>query len=163
MDTKLHSQYRSHTCGELTKEDIGKQVQLSGWISTIRDHGGITFVDLRDHYGITQLVLHVEPTFKLTKESVITVKGTVIERSADTVNTKLKTGFVEVEVTELSLISACLTTPPFEIDESKSVSEDLRLKYRFLDLRNPDVKKNIVFRSKVIQALRTAMIDLDFT
>ena len=163
MDTKLHSQYRTHTCGELTKEDIGKQVQLSGWISTIRDHGGITFVDLRDHYGITQLVLHVEPDFKLSKESVITVKGTVIERSADTVNSKLKTGYIEVEVTELSLISACVTTPPFEIDESRTVSEDLRLKYRFLDLRNPDVKKNIVFRSKVIQALRTAMIDLDFT
>ena len=163
MDIKLHEQYRTHTCGELTKEDIGKKVQLSGWISTIRDHGGITFVDLRDHYGITQLVLHVEPDFKLSKESVITAKGTVIERSADTVNSKLKTGYIEVEVTELSLISACITTPPFEIDESRTVSEDLRLKYRFLDLRNPDVKKNIVFRSKVIQALRTAMIDLDFT
>ncbi|MBQ2864235.1 MAG: aspartate--tRNA ligase [Clostridia bacterium] len=160
---KIQTTYRTHTCGELTKQDIGKQVMLSGWISTIRDHGGITFVDLRDHYGITQLVLHVEPTFKLSKESVISIKGTVIKRADETINTKLKTGEVEVDVSEISLISACQTTPPFEIDDSKSVSEELRLKYRFLDLRNPDVKKNIVFRSKVIQSLRSAMIDLDFT
>ncbi len=160
---KIQTTYRTHTCGELTKQDIGKQVMLSGWISTIRDHGGITFVDLRDHYGITQLVLHVEPTFKLSKESVITAKGTVIKRAEETINSKITTGEVEVDVTELSLISACQSTPPFEIDDSRSVSEELRLKYRFLDLRNPDVKKNIVFRSKVIQALRSAMIDLDFT
>ena len=160
---KIQTTYRTHTCGELTKQDIGKQVMLSGWVSTIRDHGGITFVDLRDHYGITQLVLHVEPTFKLSKESVITAKGTVIQRAAETINSKITTGEVEVDVTELSLISACQSTPPFEIDDSRSVSEELRLKYRFLDLRNPDVKKNIVFRSKVIQALRSAMIDLDFT
>ena len=160
---KIQTTYRTHTCGELTKQDIGKQVMLSGWVSTIRDHGGITFVDLRDHYGITQLVLHVEPTFKLSKESVITAKGTVIQRAEETINSKLTTGEVEVDVTELSLISACQSTPPFEIDDSRSVSEELRLKYRFLDLRNPDVKKNIVFRSKVIQALRSAMIDLDFT
>ena len=101
---KIQTTYRTHTCGELTKQDIGKQVMLSGWISTIRDHGGITFVDLRDHYGITQLVLHVEPTFKLSKESVITAKGTVIKRAEETINSKITTGEVEVEIATVEVL-----------------------------------------------------------
>lgn len=162
MDKIKVNKYRSRSCGDLTASDVGSQVKLAGWISTVRDHGGITFIDLRDHYGITQLVLRVEPEFKLSKETVVSVSGTVLKRSDDTINSKLKTGEIEVEVTQIELLGACLTTPPFEIEDSKAVSEDVRLKYRYLDLRNPQVQQNIIFRSKVIQDLRTEMIDLGF-
>ena len=162
MDKIKQNKYRTVSCGDLDISYVGKQVRLAGWIHTIRDHGGITFVDLRDHYGITQLVLKVEPTFKLSKESVVSVFGTVIKRSDDTINTKIKTGEVEVEVVEMKLLSSCLKTTPFEIDQSKTVAEDVRLKYRYLDLRNPEVQSNIIFRSKVIQALRHEMTELGF-
>ena len=162
MDKIAINKFRTRSCGDLTASDVGTQVKLAGWISTVRDHGGITFIDLRDHYGLTQLVLRVEPEFKLSKETVVSVTGTVIKRSEDTINTKLKTGEIEVEVTEIELLGACLTTPPFEIEDSKSVSEDVRLKYRYLDLRNPQVQQNIITRSKVIQDLRLLMIEQGF-
>lgn len=162
MDKISVNKFRTRSCGDLTASDVGTQVKLAGWISTIRDHGGITFIDLRDHYGTTQLVLRVEPTFKLSKETVVSVTGTVLKRSADTVNSKLKTGEIEVEVTQIELLGACLSTPPFEIEDSKSVSEDVRLKYRYLDLRNPQVQQNIITRSKVIQDLRLLMIEQGF-
>ena len=162
MDKIAINEYRTRSCGDLTIKDEGQIVTLAGWVSTIRDHGGITFVDLRDHYGTTQLVLRVEPDFRLSKETVISVTGKVLKRSEDTFNTKIPTGEIEVEVTQIKLLGACLSTPPFEIDESKSVSEDVRLKYRYLDLRNPMVQQNIITRSKVIQDLRLHMIELGF-
>ena len=162
MDKIFQNEFRTKTCGELGPSDVGTKVRLAGWISTIRDHGGITFIDLRDHYGTVQLVLRCEPDFKLSKESVVSVFGTVILRSEDTINPKLETGFVEVETTEIKLLGATLKNLPFEIDESKQVSEDVRLKYRYLDLRNPQMQENIVFRSKVIQDLRLEMIKLGF-
>ena len=162
MDKIFQNEFRTKTCGELRPSDVGTKVRLAGWISTIRDHGGITFIDLRDHYGTVQLVLRCEPDFKLSKESVVSVFGTVILRSEDTINPKLETGFVEVETTEIKLLGATLKNLPFEIDESKQVSEDVRLKYRYLDLRNPQMQENIVFRSKVIQDLRLEMIKLGF-
>jgi aspartyl-tRNA synthetase len=155
------NQYRTHTCGTLREEHIGQTVTLSGWVDTIRDHGGVTFLDLRDQYGVTQVVLHVD--YKSGKETVITVSGTVKKRDADTVNPKIATGTVEVHAEKLVIQSKAVRALPFEISESKNTREDIRLTYRFLDLRNPEVKKNIFMRSKVISFLRTKMEELGFT
>jgi aspartyl-tRNA synthetase len=158
------NQYRTHTCGELREEHTGQTVTLSGWVDTIRDHGGVTFLDLRDQYGITQIVLHNEDFVKQTsKESVITISGPVKKRDAETVNPKIETGTVEVHAETLVIQSKAVRALPFEISESKNTREDVRLSYRFLDLRNPAVKKNIFLRSKVISFLRAKMEELGFT
>jgi aspartyl-tRNA synthetase len=155
------NQYRTHTCGELREGHTGQTVRLSGWVETIRDHGGITFLDLRDQYGVTQIVLHAE--YKLSKESVITVTGEVKKRDMETVNPKIETGTVEVHAETLVILSKAVHTLPFEISDSKNTREEVRLCYRFLDLRNPEVKKNILLRSKVISFLRAKMEELHFT
>ncbi|MDR1837940.1 MAG: aspartate--tRNA ligase [Treponema sp.] len=155
------NQYRTHTCGELREENVGQTVKLSGWVDTIRDHGGVTFLDLRDQYGITQIVLHDE--YKTGRESVITISGTVKKRDADTVNPKIETGMVEVHCDTVVIQSKVVRTLPFEISESKNTREEVRLRHRFLDLRNPVVKKNILLRSKVTSFLRAKMEGLGFT
>ena len=155
------NQYRTHTCGELCEKQIGQTVILSGWIDTIRDHGGVTFLDLRDQYGITQIVLHEE--IKISRESVITVNGVVKQRGADTVNPKLDTGNIEVHADKIAVQSRAVNSLPFEISESKKTREEVRLCHRFLDLRNPAVKKNILLRAKVITFLRAKMESLGFT
>jgi len=157
----LMNQYRTHTCGELREEHTGQTVTISGWVDTIRDHGGVTFLDLRDQYGVTQVVLHNE--FNFGKESVITVTGAVKKRDAETVNPKIETGTVEVHAETLVIQSKAVHTLPFDISESKNTREEVRLCYRFLDLRNPEVKKNIFLRSKVISFLRAKMEQLGFT
>jgi len=155
------NQYRTHTCGTLREEHIGQAVILSGWAGTIRDHGGVTFLDLRDQFGITQIVLHEE--FKISRESVITVNGNVKKRDAETVNAKIETGNIEVHAEKITVQSRASLSLPFEISESKKVREEVRLCHRFLDLRNPDVKKNILLRAKVISYLRAKMESLGFT
>jgi len=155
------NKYRTHTCGELCEKQIGQTVILSGWIDTIRDHGGVTFLDLRDQYGITQIVLHEE--IKISRESVITVNGVVKQRGADTVNPKLDTGNIEVHADKIIVQSRAVNSLPFEISESKKTREEVRLCHRFLDLRNPAVKKNILLRAKVIAFLRAKMESLGFT
>ncbi|GBU26922.1 aspartyl-tRNA synthetase [Treponema sp. R8-4-B8] len=155
------NQYRTHTCGELREEHTGQTVTLSGWVDTIRDHGGVTFLDLRDQYGVTQIVLHEE--YKSGRESVITVTGAVKKRDVETVNPKIETGTVEVHAKTLVIQSKAIHSLPFEISESKNTREEVRLCYRFLDLRNPEVKKNIFLRSKVISFLRAKMEQLGFT
>jgi aspartyl-tRNA synthetase len=157
----LMNQYRTHTCGELREEHTGQTVTISGWVDTIRDHGGVTFLDLRDQYGVTQIVLHNE--FNFGKESVITVTGAVKKRDAETINPKIETGTVEVHADTLVIQSKAVHTLPFDISESKNTREEVRLCYRFLDLRNPEVKKNIFLRSKVISFLRAKMEQLGFT
>jgi aspartyl-tRNA synthetase len=158
------NQYRTHNCGELRTEHTGKAVTLSGWVDTIRDHGGVTFLDMRDQYGVTQIVLHNENFVKQTgKESVITVSGPVKKRDAETINPKIETGTVEVHAETLVVQSRAVRSLPFEISESKNTREEVRLSYRFLDLRNPEVKKNIFLRSKVISYLRAKMEELGFT
>jgi len=154
--------YRTHTCGQLRKEDEGQEVTLSGWIDTIRDHGGITFVDLRDRYGKTQIVYYKLPDVKLTKESVVTIKGKVRLRDAETYNEKISTGEIEVVEEQTRLLSQCKSVLPFEIDLSKETSEDVRLKYRYLDLRNKKMQDNILFRSEVIREVRRLMYELGF-
>ncbi|MCL1931361.1 MAG: aspartate--tRNA ligase [Treponema sp.] len=158
------NQYRTHTCGALRAEHVGQTVKLSGWIDTIRDHGGVTFLDLRDQYGITQVVLHSEETVaQISKESVITVSGAVKKRDADTVNPKIETGTVEVHAETVDMQSKAVRALPFEISESHNTREEVRLRHRFLDLRNPAVKKNILLRSKVTGFLRAKMESLGFT
>ena len=155
--------YRTHTCGELTIKDLDKKVTLSGFVQSIRDHGGVMFIDLRDHYGITQVVVHDDSMLKnVSKETVIKVTGKVIKRDADTINEKILTGEVEVVIDELEIISDTAKVLPFEIDESKKVSEDVRLKYRFLDLRNEKAHNNIIMRSKIFDYLRDEMKKLGF-
>ena len=157
------STYRTNTCGELTIKDLDKKVTLAGFVSTIRDHGGVMFVDLRDHYGTTQIVVHDDSMLKgVSKETVIKVTGTVVKRDEETINKKLATGEIEVVIDSLELLSDTAKALPFEVDESKKVSEDVRLKYRFLDLRNPKVHENIVLRSKAFNFLRNMMKELGF-
>ena len=156
--------YRTHTCGALREENVGQTVKLSGWVDTVRDHGGVTFLDLRDQYGITQIVLHEENLVKqISRESVITVSGPVKKRDAETINKKINTGTVEVHAGEIVMQSKAVRALPFEISESKNTREEVRLRHRFLDLRNPIVKENILLRARVINFLRAKMQELGFT
>jgi len=156
--------YRTHTCGELRTSNISNRpVKLAGWVDTIRDHGGVIFIALRDHYGLTQIVIHDDALLKgIGRECVISVEGTLRERSADTVDPKLVTGKVELFVTGLTLLGKSHTQLPFEVGESTKTREEVRLKYRFLDLRNPEVHQNMVLRSKITQFIRNQMISLGF-
>jgi len=155
--------YRTHNCGELRKTNVNQGIKLAGWIDTIRDHGGVVFVDLRDHYGTTQIVIHDDGLLAgLGRECVISVEGTLRERDAETVNKNLPTGEVELLVSTLRVLSRSVSKLPFEISESTQTREDLRLKYRFLDLRNPAVHKNIVLRAEVAKFLRAQMEALGF-
>lgn len=155
--------YRTHSCNEIRKENIGQTVKLAGWVDVIRDHGGVMFLDLRDEHGITQTVFHDENMLSgVTKETVLMVEGTVMERDSETVNPKLATGLVEVHVTDCKVLGRCKNMLPFDIDNSTETREDVRLKYRYLDLRNAKIHDNIVLRSKVISYLRRKMEDLGF-
>ncbi len=156
--------FRTHNNGELRESDIGKKVRLSGFVDTIRDHGGVQFVDLRDNYGRTQVVVHDENLLKgISKETVIKVEGEVIRRDDETINEKLPTGLVEVVCEKLELLSNRAEQIPFEIDLSKDTNEEVRLKYRYLDLRNQEVNKNIKLRSELLHFLRNKMYDNGFT
>lgn len=155
--------YRTHTCNELTLNDLGKTVSLAGWIDTIRDHGGVAFIDLRDQYGVTQVVMHDDMLLKgLHKECVVSVSGEVVKRDAETVNPKIPTGELEVTVTDVQVLGACENALPFDVSESTDTREDVRLTYRFLDLRNQKMHDNILFRSKVVSFLRKKMEGLGF-
>ena len=155
--------YRTHKCNDIRPEHIGQEVRIAGWVDRIRDHGGVIFVDVRDENGITQTVVHDETILKnVNRETVISVKGTVEERDEETVNEKLDTGLVEILVSELEVLGKSHSMIPFEIDKSTESREDIRLKYRFLDLRNPAIHKNIVLRSKVISHMRHLMEERNF-
>lgn len=158
--------YRSHTCGELRSSDVGTDVRLSGWLHNRRDLGGILFIDLRDHHGITQLVARpgteaYEALDKLTKESTVRVDGKVVSRGADNINPDLPTGEVEVEVGEVELLGAAQPLP-FTINAEDGVNEERRLEYRFLDLRRERMHRNIMLRTAVISAIRHKMVALGF-
>ena len=154
---------RTHNCNELSLDQIGAKVTLTGWVDTIRDHGGVIFLDLRDHYGVTQVVLSSDSLLDgVTRETVVSVSGTVTKRDEDTVNPKLATGLVEVRVEELEILGPCRLALPFEPAHSTDTREDVRLKYRFLDLRNPDIHNNIILRANVLSFLRKQMEALGF-
>jgi aspartyl-tRNA synthetase len=151
---------RSHTCGELTAQHIGQQVVLNGWVGPRRDLGGLIFIDLRDRYGVTQIVftetdatIH-ERAEQLRAEYVIGIKGTVIARGEENINSKLVTGEVEIEVSDLVIYSEALT-PPFEIKDGITTNEEVRLKHRYLDLRRPEVQHKLFMRSKAYQIIRS--------
>ena len=159
--------YRTHTCGDLRLADAGANVRLSGWIHRKRDHGGLMFVDLRDHYGLTQIVLSPQtPGFALVErlraESVIRVDGAVVARSAETINAGLPSGQIEIAATGVTLLSEAAELPVPVFGEP-DYPEDLRLKYRYLDLRRETLHRNIVLRSQVISSLRRRMIAQGFT
>ena len=155
--------YRTHTCGELGVDNINSEVRLAGWVDTIRDHGGVIFIDLRDHYGITQVVINDDALLEgVSKECVISVSGILQMRDEDTVNPKISTGKVELKANELKILGPAMRQLPFEISDSMNTKEELRLKYRFLDLRNSAVHNNIVFRSKIASYLRKKMEELGF-
>lgn len=158
----VHNRYRTKTCGQLAAEDVGSQVRLAGWVQTIRNHGGIMFVDLRDHYGVTQVVVTDEQLAKLSREMVISVEGTVVLRDPETVNPKIPTGQVELKASEMTVLGNCVNGLPFEMEQSKETREELRLKYRFLDLRNPKMHDNIVLRSQITRFLRQQMDAMGF-
>ncbi|MBM3601616.1 MAG: aspartate--tRNA ligase [Alphaproteobacteria bacterium] len=158
--------YRTHTCNDLTTAQVGQTARLSGWVHRKRDHGQLLFVDLRDHYGVTQCVLDVsDPAFKLAEavrtESVVTVTGKVVARSAETVNSALKTGQVELRVAEL-VVQSHADHIPLQVNSDQDAGEEIRLKYRFLDLRRDKIHRNIVLRSAVISSIRRRMIDQGF-
>ena len=154
---------RTHTCNELRVDHIGANVTLTGWIDTVRDHGGVLFVDLRDHYGITQIVVNDDKMIAgMPKETVILVEGTVTKRDEETVNPKLETGLIEVRASRVEVLGPVKLGLPFEIDASTETREDVRLKYRYLDLRNRKIHDNIVLRSKILSYLRRQMEELGF-
>ena len=158
------NKYRTKKCGDIRKENIGEVVRLAGWVETIRDHGGVIFIDLRDETGITQVVVHDESMLeKIHRETVITTEGKVIERDQETINRKIPTGEVELEATSLTILGYSKNALPFEIQESMDTKEEVRLKYRFLDLRNTKLHENILFRSKVVSYIRRKMEDIGFT
>jgi aspartyl-tRNA synthetase len=154
--------YRTHTCGEISEVHIGKEVKLSGWVHRIRDHGGVMFLDLRDQYGITQVVASDEQMKSLRKEMSVSVTGKVSKRAEDTINPNISTGTVELKIDQLEILGNCKNSLPFDVETSKETKEELRLRYRFLDLRNPDVHDKIVFRAEVIKYLRRSMEELGF-
>ncbi|MBE6612431.1 MAG: aspartate--tRNA ligase [Ruminococcaceae bacterium] len=154
---------RTHNCNELRIDHIGQTVTLTGWIDTVRDHGGVLFVDLRDHYGITQIVLSDDKMIAgMLRETVVAFTGVVTKRDEDTVNPKLETGLIEVRADKVELLGPCQQGLPFEISASTETREEVRLKYRYLDLRNRKIHDNIVLRSKILSYLRSQMEELGF-
>ena len=155
--------YRTHSCNELNESNIGSVVELAGWVDSIRDHGGVIFMHLRDEKGVTQIVVNDESLMAgVNRETVISVKGVVNRRDEDTVNEKIATGKIELVVQSLEVLGPCKNMLPFDVEDSKATREDVRLKYRYLDLRNPSIHNNIVLRSKVISHMRKLMEERDF-
>ena len=158
--------YRSHTCGALTAADVGQTVRLSGWVHRKRDHGGVLFVDLRDHYGLTQIVVDADsPGLAVLEglrvESVVTIDGNVKARSAETANANLATGAIEIYARGVTVQSRAEELP-MPVAGEQEYPEDIRLKYRFLDLRREKVHANMMLRSKVISSLRGRMVAQGF-
>ena len=154
---------RTHLSTELSQEHIGENVRLSGWVDRLRDHGGVMFLDLRDYSGIMQVVLHDDSMLDgVHRECVISVTGKLRARSDDTINASLNTGYIEVFADSLELLGSCNNMLPFEIKESKTTREDLRMMFRYLDLRNPEMKDNLILRAKVISFIRQKMESLGF-
>ncbi|CDZ23807.1 Aspartate-tRNA ligase [[Clostridium] cellulosi] len=154
---------RTHHCNELRVEHVGTRATLAGWVDTIRDHGSVKFLDLRDHYGVTQIVFHDDSMLEgINRETVISATGIVRKRDEDTINPKLDTGLVELHADSIKVLGECKNMLPFEIKDSVATREEIRLKYRYLDLRNPKIHKNIVLRSEVISFFRNRMQELGF-
>jgi aspartyl-tRNA synthetase len=160
------NKYRTHNCNELTNDNSGQEIVLSGWINKKRDHGNLLFIDLRDNYGITQCIIDksndsFKSLEKIQLESVIKVNGEVVKRSSETINSELKTGEIEVNIVSYELLGSCKELP-MPVFSDQEYSEEIRLKYRFLDLRRKKIHENIILRSKVISFIRSEMFKLGF-
>ena len=160
------NKYRSHNCSELRETDIGKNVKISGWLHRKRDHGNLLFLDIRDHFGITQCVIeNKDKNFKtlerLKPESVILIKGDVVKRAKDTENKDLETGLIEVKIKEFQILSSSKELP-MPVFGEQDYPEEIRLKYRFIDLRRKEMHSNIELRSKIISFLRNKMLENNF-
>lgn len=161
------NEFKTHHCNEIGLDDVGKKVRIAGFVETIRDLGGLVFLDIRDMYGVTQVVTSGEPeavdyASHIPIESSVTVFGTVRKRDEETVNPKIKTGLVEIRIEEIKILGKRVKNLPFEINSDQEIREDLRLQYRFLDLRNDRLKNNLILRAKVLQFLRSQMIEQGF-
>ena len=161
------NEYRTHNCNEISLEDVGKKVRIAGFVETIRDFGGLVFLDIRDMYGITQVVTSsdssdVDFASHIPIESSVTVYGEVKKRDEETINPKLKTGLVEIKIEEIKILGKRTKNLPFEINSNQDVREDLRLQYRYLDLRNDKLKNNLLLRANVISFLREQMQERGF-
>ncbi len=159
----MSEQYRTVTLNEIGEDKIGQTVKLAGWVENIRDHGGVSFIDLRDMYGVVQVVMRDTSMLEgLTREDCVSIEGPVEKRDEETYNPKIPSGTVEVEAKSVTVLGKVYRQLPFEIMTSKETREDVRLKYRYLDLRNQKVKDNMIFRSQVISFLRQKMTELGF-
>ena len=161
------SEYKQLKCDALRLENVGEKVKISGWVETIRDLGGLVFLDIRDMYGITQVVTSgkdedVDFASHIPVESAVSVYGTVKKRDEETINKKLKTGLVEIKIEKIDILGKRTLNLPFEINNSHDIREDLRLQYRYLDLRNEKLKNNLILRAKVLQFLRNQMVERNF-
>ena len=149
------NQYRTVTCGELREENIGQEVRVAGWVENIRDHGGVMFLDIRDQYGVLQVVVHNDELLKgINKECTVTLSGKVVKRDEETINSKIATAMLRYTQMILPFSANVKNVLPFEVATSTNTSEEVRLKYRFLDLRNQKVHNNIMLRSQIITFLR---------
>lgn len=161
--TMRTNEYRTHISTAVTEEAIGQNVRVAGWVENIRDHGGVKFLDIRDHYGVVQAVVYDDALLEpVNRECSVTVSGHVVARSEDTYNPKIATGTVEIKVEALTVLGKAPAALPFDITTSTETKEEVRLKYRYLDLRNPKVHDNIVLRSRVISHLRQKMTEMGF-
>ena len=162
------NEYRTHNCNEISLEDVGKQVKISGFVQTIRDLGGLVFLDIRDMYGITQVVTSssesedVDFASHIPIESTVCVEGVVRKRDPETYNPNIKTGEVEIVINKIEILGKRTKNLPFEVNVPQDVREDLRLQYRFLDLRSDKLKNNLILRAQVLQFLRSQMIEKGF-
>ncbi|MCH5304728.1 MAG: aspartate--tRNA ligase, partial [Ruminococcus sp.] len=160
----MENMYRTVNCGQLREENIDQEVRVAGWVENIRDHGGVMFLDIRDEYGVLQVVVHDDNLLKnINRECTVTLSGKVVKRGEDTINPKIATGYVEVHTDDIKVLGKCKNELPFEVATSKNTNEDVRLRYRFLDLRNPKVHNNILLRSQVVSFMRSKMNELGFT
>ena len=155
--------YRDTTLNNVSEQDIGKKLKVAGWVENIRDHGGVSFIDLRDMYAVLQVVIRDPELLKgIKKEECISIEGVVEKRDEETYNPKIPSGTIELEAKKITMLGQVYSTIPFEVMTSKEVREDVRLKYRYLDLRNEKVKNNMIFRSQVIAFLRQKMTEMGF-
>ena len=163
METNTNNQYRNRMLNDISEKDVDATLKVAGWVENIRDHGGVSFIDLRDMYGVLQVVIRDAALLEgINKEDCISVEGLIEHRDEETYNPKIPTGTIELDAKTITVLGKVYSQLPFEIQTSKEIREDLRLKYRYLDLRNKKVKDNMIFRSNVISFLRNKMTEMGF-
>ncbi|MDE6568021.1 MAG: Asp-tRNA(Asn)/Glu-tRNA(Gln) amidotransferase GatCAB subunit C, partial [Lachnospiraceae bacterium] len=163
MKTNVGNQYRDRVLNQISESDVDQNLRVAGWVENIRDHGGVSFIDLRDMYGVLQVVMRDTSLLDgISREDCITVEGKIEHRDEETYNPKIPTGTIELEAHQVAILGKVYRQLPFEVTTSKETREDVRLKYRYLDLRNAKVRDNMIFRSNVIRFLREKMEEMGF-